>query len=248
MILVAGALLAAALGARWSRAGCACPGLVLFLGLGMVVGSDGFGWIDFNDYELARTSGSSRSRLILFEGGLATGWPEIRPVLGAALSLAIVGTILIAVITGLGGGVLFDFEPLQGLLLGAIVAATDGAAIFAVLRGSTLRRRLARTLEGEAGINDPVAVLLVIGFIDWIQQPRLRHRWTWRWLFVRGAGDRRRGRHRRRRARGLGAAARAARVGRPVPGRVAGVRRDGVRRRGRRCTAPASSPSTSRAW
>ena len=52
--------------------------------------------------------------------------------------------------------------------------STDGAAIFALLRGSTLRRRLARTLEGEAGFNDPVAVLLVIGFIDWIEQPGLR--------------------------------------------------------------------------
>src|SRR5919106_783477 len=58
-----------------------------------------------------------------------------------------------------------------GLLLGAALAATDGAAIFAVLRGSTLRRKLARMLEGEAGLNDPVAVLLVIGFIDWIQEP-----------------------------------------------------------------------------
>ena len=57
------------------------------------------------------------------------------------------------------------------MLLGAIISSTDGAAIFALLRGSTLRRKLARTLEGEAGFNDPVAVLLVIGFIDWIQQP-----------------------------------------------------------------------------
>ena len=51
------------------------------------------------------------------------------------------------------------------------MSATDGAAIFALLRGSTLKRRLARTLEGEAGMNDPVAVLLVIGFIEWIQHP-----------------------------------------------------------------------------
>src|SRR5918912_72566 len=58
-----------------------------------------------------------------------------------------------------------------GLLVGSIVASTDGAAIFALLRGSTLRRRIARTLEGEAGLNDPVAVLLVLGFIDVIQKP-----------------------------------------------------------------------------
>ena len=64
-----------------------------------------------------------------------------------------------------------DLSLLQGLLLGAILCSTDGAAIFALLRGSTLRRRLARTLEGEAGMNDPVAVLLVLGFIEWIMQP-----------------------------------------------------------------------------
>ncbi len=58
-----------------------------------------------------------------------------------------------------------------GLIIGSAVAASDSAAIFAVLRGSSLRRRLARTLEGESGMNDPIAVLLVVGFIDWIQMP-----------------------------------------------------------------------------
>src|SRR5205085_9697258 len=59
----------------------------------------------------------------------------------------------------------------EGLLVGSIVASTDSAAIFALLRGSTLRRRIARTLEGESGLNDPVAVLLVLGFINWINKP-----------------------------------------------------------------------------
>ena len=49
--------------------------------------------------------------------------------------------------------------------------ATDGAAIFALLRGSTLRRRLARTLEGESGLNDPIAILLVLGFIEGSTNP-----------------------------------------------------------------------------
>ncbi len=79
--------------------------------------------------------------------------------------------MITALITGLVAAWLFDFSTLEGLLLGAILASTDGAAIFALLRGSTLRRRLARTLEGEAGFNDPVAVLLVLGFIDWIRKP-----------------------------------------------------------------------------
>jgi len=72
--------------------------LVLFLGLGMLVGTDGLGWIDFNDYALARDVGIVALALILFEGGLNTGFDEIRPVLGVAISLAIVGTLLTAAI------------------------------------------------------------------------------------------------------------------------------------------------------
>src|SRR6266545_3145862 len=106
------------------------PGLLLFLFLGMGIGSDGLGWLDFDDYALARRIGIIALALILFEGGLTSGLLEIRPVL----------------------------------------AATDGAAIFALLRGSTLKRRLATSLEGESGFNDPVAVLLVLGFIEWLTQ------------------------------------------------------------------------------
>jgi potassium/hydrogen antiporter len=147
------------------------PGLLLFLFLGMAIGSDGLGWIAFSDYELARRIGIVALALILFEGGLTSGLIEIRPVLGAALSLAVVGTIVTAVLTGLFAAALFDISTLDGLLLGGVLAATDGAAIFALLRGSTLKRPLARTLEGETGLNDPVAVLLVLGFIDWIENP-----------------------------------------------------------------------------
>jgi potassium/hydrogen antiporter len=168
-ILVAGALLAGALGASLLAGRLRVPGLVAFLGLGMAVGSDGFGWIDFGDYALARDIGIVGLSLILFEGGLATSFGELRPIAGAALALAIGGTILTAVLTGLAAWWLFDFTALEGMLLGSIVAGTDGAAIFAVLRGSTLRRRLARALEGEAGINDPVAVILVLGFVHWLK-------------------------------------------------------------------------------
>jgi cell volume regulation protein A len=169
MILVAGALLATALGASLLAGRLRVPGLVAFLGIGMAVGSDGFGWIDFSDYKLARDIGIVGLSLILFEGGLATTIGELRPVAWPALTLAIVGTVLTAIFTGLVAWWLFDFTTLQGMLAGSIVACTDGAAIFAVLRGSTLKRRLALTLEGEAGINDPVAVILVLGFVHWLQ-------------------------------------------------------------------------------
>jgi potassium/hydrogen antiporter len=145
------------------------PGLLLFLFIGMAVGSDILGWIDFNNYELARRIGIIALALILFEGGLTSGLLEIRPVLAPALSLAIVGTIITALVTGFAAVWLFDLSTLDGLLLGSVLAATDGAAIFAMLRGSTLKHRLATTLEGESGFNDPIAVLLVLGFIEWLQ-------------------------------------------------------------------------------
>src|SRR4051794_31002356 len=137
----------------------------------MLVGSDGLGLIHFDDYDTARVVGIVALSLILYEGGLTAGWGEIRPVVVPSISLALLGTIVTAVVAVLAAVWLLDLTTLQGLLLGSILASTDGAAVFAVLRGSTLRRRLARTLEGEAGFNDPVAVLLVLGFIDWIEKP-----------------------------------------------------------------------------
>jgi len=144
---------------------------VVFLALGMLVGSDALGWIHFNDYPLAETIGVISLTLILFEGGLAAGWREIRPVLRPAAVLAIPGTIITAVVSGLAASWVLGLSTLEGLLLGSIISSTDGAAVFSLLRGSGLRRRLERTLEGEAGFNDPIAVLLVLGFIDWIQHP-----------------------------------------------------------------------------
>ncbi|HEX2102455.1 MAG TPA: potassium/proton antiporter [Solirubrobacteraceae bacterium] len=171
LILIAGLLLAAGLLASLLAGRVRVPSLLLFLCLGMAIGSDGTGWIDFSDYELARTIGIVALALILFEGGLTSGLFEIRPVLPPAISLAVVGTVATAVVTGLAAAWLFDLSTLEGLLLGAVLASTDGAAIFGLLRSSTLERKLASTLEAESGFNDPMAVLLVIGFIEWVQQP-----------------------------------------------------------------------------
>ncbi len=171
LILVGGALLAAGIVGALLAERIRIPGLLLFLGLGMLAGSEGIGGIQFENAELTRTLGTIALVLILFEGGLTSGWSEIRPVLGTAASLASVGTLVTAAIAGFAAKLIFDLSLLEGMLVGAAVAATDSAAIFAVLRRSTLRKRLARSLEGESGMNDPVALLLVIGFIEWIQQP-----------------------------------------------------------------------------
>ena len=171
LILLSGGLLALGIAATLVAGRLRVPGLVLFLGLGMLLGSDVTGWIDFDDYELTRTIGTIALALILFEGGLAAGWQQIRPVLSTSVALAIGGTIITAVVVGFTAAWLLDLSTLEGLLLGSIVAATDGAAIFSVLRGSSIERRLARILEAESALNDPVAIVLVLGFIEWIQQP-----------------------------------------------------------------------------
>jgi cell volume regulation protein A len=171
LILVAGVLLAAGIAGALLADQVRVPALLLFLGLGMLAGSEGIGDIHFANYDLARTLGTIALVLILFEGGLSSGWSEIRPVLGTAASLATLGTLATALLAGVASKWIFGLSWLEGMIVGSAIAATDSAAIFAVLRNSTLEKRLARSLEGESGMNDPVALLLVIGFIEWSQQP-----------------------------------------------------------------------------
>src|ERR1700754_4137469 len=164
--LAVGALLAAGIGASLLAGRLRLPGLVLVLVLGMAIGSDGTGWIDYGDFDSAQAAAVVALALILYEGGLSSGWAEIKPAIGVSIALATLGTIVTAALTALVAAWLLDLDALHALLLGSTVAATDAAAIFAVLRGSTLRRKLARTLEGESGVNDPIAVILVLASID----------------------------------------------------------------------------------
>jgi potassium/hydrogen antiporter len=171
LILAAGGVLAAGIAAAAVAARLRLPGLVLFAGLGLLIGSDGLGWIDFDDYRLARMIGTVALVLILFEGGLAAGWRQLRPVLRPAVRLAVLGPVATAAVIGLAATWLLHFTLLEGLLLGSILAATDGAAVFSLLRRVNLPPRLRRTIEGESGLNDPVAVLLVLMMISLITDP-----------------------------------------------------------------------------
>lgn len=171
IVLVTGAVLVGAVVASLLAVRMRIPSLLLFLGIGLVLGSDVTGWVSFSDYELAQDIGIVALALILFDGGLRSGWSEIGPVLRPAVSLAIVGTVVTTAVTGLVAAPLLGISTLEGLLVGAVLSSTDGAAVFALLRGSQLRRRLALTLEGESGFNDPIAVLLVIALIELITEP-----------------------------------------------------------------------------
>jgi cell volume regulation protein A len=142
------------------------PAALIFLGLGMLAGSEGIGGIAFDDYGVALRLGTVALVLILFDGGLNTPLSAVRSTARPAGLLATVG---VAATAGLVGALahLFGFAWPQALLLGAIVSSTDAASVFAVLRGSglQLKKRVGATLEVESGLNDPMAVLLTSALI-----------------------------------------------------------------------------------
>jgi cell volume regulation protein A len=147
------------------------PALVIFLGLGMLLGSEGIGGIYFDNAGLARGIGVVALVAILFEGGLAADWRDLRPVLLPALLLSTVGVVVTAAVTGLAAYYLLDLSLLASFLLGAIVGSTDAAAVFAMLRFTRLRNRLAALLNAESGANDPMAVALTLGLVEWLTTP-----------------------------------------------------------------------------
>ncbi len=136
------------------------PSLLVYLFLGVLLGEAGFG-IGFEDANLAHALGFGALVIILTEGGLTTAWSDIRPVVRTGALLATVGVAVgIGVMTLLAHYVL-GFEWELAVLLGAITAPTDAAAVFSVLRRVPLPRRLTGALEAESGLNDAPTVLLV---------------------------------------------------------------------------------------
>jgi cell volume regulation protein A len=151
------------------------PALLFFLLLGMLAGSDGLGGIHFDDPSLAQTIGILSLILILFSGGLDTRLHEIRPILKEGILLSTLGIFGTALIMGLIACYILQIPLLEGFLFGAIVSSTDAAAVFTVLRskGIRLKGHLKPLLELESGSNDPMAIFLTVGLIQWINQPTL---------------------------------------------------------------------------
>lgn len=143
------------------------PTLILFLTIGMLAGSDGFGGIYFDSPEIAQFIGVVALNFILFSGGLDTDLSTVKPVLKEGLVLSTVGVILTAITLGTFVWFVTDFTIYESMLLGSIVSSTDAAAVFSILRSKklALRTNIRPTLELESGSNDPMAYVLTIAFL-----------------------------------------------------------------------------------
>lgn len=165
ILLISSILLIGSIIASKTAGKAGIPILLLFLGIGMLAGSDGIGKIYFDDPNIAQFFGITALTYILFSGGLDTKWQSIKPVLGAGLTLSTVGVLLTAVSVGVFVHLISSFSLLEGLLLGAIVSSTDAAAVFSILRAKSigLKGNIRPLLELESGSNDPMAYFLTIG-------------------------------------------------------------------------------------
>ena len=146
------------------------PLLLVFLIVGMLAGEGGPGGLMFDDVRTTYVVGSIALALILFDGGLRTRFTTFRSVLGPAITLATIGVLLTAALTAPVAGYALGMGAVEALLVGAVVASTDAAAVFFLVhaRGLRLRPRVGATLEVESGSNDPFAVLLTILLVEFL--------------------------------------------------------------------------------
>ncbi|WP_410584808.1 potassium/proton antiporter [Amycolatopsis sp. lyj-108] len=147
------------------------PSLLLYLGMGVLLGEAGFG-IQYDNPELTQSLGLAALVMILSEGGLTTRWTAVKPSLGIGIALSTVAVVVSIAVTGAALHWLLGLDWRMALLWGAVLASTDAAAVFSVLRSAGIGKRLVGALEIESGINDAPAYIAVVVLaegttIDW---------------------------------------------------------------------------------
>ncbi|HEX2365465.1 MAG TPA: potassium/proton antiporter, partial [Bradyrhizobium sp.] len=164
-VLVMAGILSSLLALRFGA-----PLLLVFLFIGILAGDSGPGQLQFDDVRTTYLVGSVALALILFDGGLRTRFQSIRAVLAPSMVLATIGVLLTAAITAPAAKYALDLNWTEALLVGAVVASTDAAAVFLLVhaQGLRLRPRVGATLEAESGSNDPFAVFLTLMLVEFI--------------------------------------------------------------------------------
>lgn len=162
------------------------PLLLIFLMLGMFLGSEGVVGINFDNTLLAQAVGSIALIFILYSGGLDTHWEQIKPVVTSGVMLATIGVVMTALVLAGFVYVMWDITFLEALLLGSIVSSTDAAAVFMILRSQKikLQHNIKPLLELESGSNDPMAIFLTITLLQLIVMQGSTSAWEWFVQFV----------------------------------------------------------------
>jgi cell volume regulation protein A len=165
LLLVGAVVLLVSIAAVRLAVGSGLPTLLIYLALGLALGENGLG-LEFDDADLARALGYAALVVILAEGGLTTSWHGIRAAVPAAASLATVGTAVSVGVEAVAAHALLDVSWRDATLIAAVLAPTDAAAVFSVLRRVPLTPRLGGLLEAESGFNDAPVVILVVALVE----------------------------------------------------------------------------------
>ena len=170
LIFVAGTLFLLSILASAFTPRLGVPLLLVFVIVGMLAGENGPGHIHFGDFHLANLAGTIGLAVILFDGGMRTPLDNFRVALRPSLALATVGVLATTLVVGSFSAWILKLSLAEGLLIGAIVGSTDAAAVFSLLHTSAVRlnQRVTATLEIESGTNDPMAVFLTMGLLQYL--------------------------------------------------------------------------------
>ncbi len=174
LILVGGLLCLAAIFAGLVTSRIGTPLLLVFIAVGMLAGEDGPGGIRFDNFRQGYLVGSLALAAILFQGGLSTSRGMLKQALLPSIALATAGVAISAGVVGAAAVWLFQLSWPEALLIGAVTAPTDAAAVSVLLHMSRapVPSRVVAALEVESGLNDPMSVFLTLALVQWLMAPQ----------------------------------------------------------------------------